>query len=194
MKKLFSKLFDGSPSSNAARSISSNPSRDIRPVHYGSEVTVGKDWFEIRGHRYKRRQLIDVPSPLGSLSLTLNLGNALDVSTAVPARGEVFVHLTPQMVDVLERVANIDHNPRLSMFVLLSGPTGCGKTTLAKTYCHLANQPITELNFSGDTTLNDFFRGTELITNTDGTQDTLASLGPAALAMLLGKKLIINEI
>jgi MoxR-like ATPase len=98
------------------------------------------------------------------------------------------------MVDVLERVANIDHNPRLSMFVLLSGPTGCGKTTLAKTYCHLANQPITELNFSGDTTLNDFFRGTELITNTDGTQDTLASLGPAALAMLLGKKLIINEI
>ena len=155
---------------------------------------MGVDWFEVRGRRYARRQL--APSDISGEALPSQLGLAgdRDAAAAVPTRDEVFLHLTSHMVDVLERIADIDENQRLGTFVLLSGPTGCGKTTLAKTYCHIANQPLTELNFSGDTTLADFFRRTEVVTDDAGNQSTVASLGPAALAMLLGRKLIINEI
>ena len=61
--------------------------------------------------------------------------------------------------------------------MLISGPTGCGKTTLAKTYCFAANLPVTELNFSGDSTLTDFFHRTEVITDAAGTQTTQVMLG-----------------
>ncbi len=152
------------------------------------------DWFEVRGRRFARRELTLAVTSLESLPWRLGLAGDRDAAAAVPTRDEVFLHLTPHMVDVLERIADIDENPRLGTFVLLTGPTGCGKTTLAKTYCHIANQPLTELNFSGDTTLADFFRRTEVVTDDAGNQSTLAALGPAALAMLLGRKLIVNEI
>ncbi|MDP6057741.1 MAG: AAA family ATPase, partial [Pirellulaceae bacterium] len=90
-------------------------------------------------------------------------------------------------------MADIAANDRVPTFILLTGPTGCGKTTMAKTFCYLANEPFVELNFSGDTTLADFFKRTEVEVNEDG-QSTVGALGPAAEAMLVGKKLIVNEI
>ncbi len=155
---------------------------------------MGEDWFEVRGRRFPRRQLSAAKTSSEALPRQIGLVGDSDAVAAVPTRDEVFLHLTPHMVDVLERIADIDENPRLGTFVLLTGPTGCGKTTLAKTFCHVANQPLTELNFSGDTTLADFFRRTEVVTDDVGNQSTLAALGPAARAMLLGRKLIVNEI
>ena len=116
-----------------------------------------------------------------------------DLAGSLAIRDEVFLHVTPSMAAVLERLADIAANDRVPTFILLTGPTGCGKTTMAKTFCHLANEPFVELNFSGDTTLADFFRRTEVEVGEDG-QSTVGALGPAANAMLVGKKLIINEI
>ena len=161
-------------------------------VDFGPEIRMGNDWFEIRGKRFARRG----PEPVAPERSFLpeQPRAAGDAPASPPARDDVFLHLTAHMVDVLERIADIDDNERLGTFVLLSGPTGCGKTTLAKTYCHISNQPLMELNFSGDTTLADFFRRTEVVTDDAGNQSTLAGLGPAARAMLLGRKLIVNEI
>ncbi len=197
MKNVFRGLLGGSPEhGDVGRPPPSPPdaSQTARTIQFGPEVRLGADWFEVRGRRFARRIIAPVDSAPDPLPRQLGLAGDRDAAAAVPTRDEIFLHLTPHMVDVLERIADLDENPRLGTFVLLSGPTGCGKTTLAKTYCHLANQPLTELNFSGDTTLTDFFRRTEVVTDDAGNQSTLATLGPAALAMLLGRKLIVNEI
>ena len=197
MKNVFRGLLGGSPEhGDVGRPPPSPPdaSQTARTIQFGPEVRLGADWFEVRGRRFARRIIAPVDSAPDPLPRQLGLAGDRDAAATVPTRDEIFLHLTPHMVDVLERIADLDENPRLGTFVLLSGPTGCGKTTLAKTYCHLANQPLTELNFSGDTTLADFFRRTEVVTDDAGNQSTLATLGPAALAMLLGRKLIVNEI
>ncbi|MDP6509087.1 MAG: AAA family ATPase, partial [Chloroflexota bacterium] len=189
---MFRNLMGGPEDPNPANAGPPGPAESVNEVvDFGPEVRMGDDWFEIRGRRFPRRG----PEPVTpERSFLPEQPGAGDAAAAAPARDEVFLHLTPHMVDVLERIADIDDNERLGTFVLLSGPTGCGKTTLAKTYCHISNQPLTELNFSGDTTLADFFRRTEVVTDDAGNQSTLAGLGPAARAMLLGRKLIVNEI
>ena len=79
--------------------------------------------------------------------------------------------------------------------LLLTGPTGCGKTTLAKTFCYLANEPCVEITFSGDTALSDFYQSVEVVTQADSqTHSTATVLGPAVDAMLTGKKLLLNEV
>lgn len=98
------------------------------------------------------------------------------------------------MARILARIAEIDTPQEHRNFVLLIGPTGCGKTTLAKTYCQLANQPLTELSFSGDTALSDFYTSVELVRDIDSGQSSLTVPGPAVDAMLRGKKLLLNEI
>jgi MoxR-like ATPase len=192
LKNVFRNLMGGPEDPNPANAGPPGPAESVNEVvDFGPEVRMGDDWFEIRGRRFARRG----PEPVTpERSFLPEQPGAGDAAAAAPARDEVFLHLTPHMVDVLERIADIDDNERLGTFVLLSGPTGCGKTTLAKTYCHISNQPLTELNFSGDTTLADFFRRTEVVTDDAGNQSTLAGLGPAARAMLLGRKLIVNEI
>src|SRR5262249_53606298 len=58
----------------------------------------------------------------------------------------------------------------------------------------LANQPLTELSFSGDTALSDFYTSVELVRDVDTQQSSLTVPGPAVDAMLRGKKLLLNEI
>src|SRR5207244_10303244 len=117
-----------------------------------------------------------------------------ELAAMVPAEREVFTYISPAMARILRRVAMVDGGSGEHRgFVLLFGPTGCGKTTTAKTYCWLANHPLTELSFSGDTTLTDFYRSVEVV-RADGGQSTVTVPGPAVDAMLLGKKLLINEI
>ncbi len=167
--------------------------RPGQQIELGPEVTVGSVFFTVKGTRFDRRQIKSRPVTSFD-SDHFRPAEADDFSRSVPRRHEVFAHLTADMADVLERIAQIDHNPRLGSMVLISGPTGCGKTTLAKTYCLAAGLPVTELNFSGDSTLTDFFHRTEVVTDESGNQSTQVMLGPAAEAMLYGKKLLVNEI
>ncbi|HEX5416937.1 MAG TPA: AAA family ATPase, partial [Chloroflexota bacterium] len=121
------------------------------------------------------------------------LPSADELRRDVPTEGEIFAYLSAGMARVLRRIAEVDQQANHG-FVLLLGPTGCGKTTMAKTYCYLANQPGTELSFSGDTALSDFFTAVELVRDDHTRQSTLTVPGPAVEAMLRGKKLIVNEI
>jgi MoxR-like ATPase len=166
-------------------------------------VTVEDDAFLVDGRSFPRRRFparapieplrhrADPPQWESQLS---NLPDPAALQAAVPSPAEVFTYLSPSMTRVLRRIAEVDTSPDLRNFILLIGPTGCGKTTLAKTYCRLANQPCAELSFSGDTALSDFYTSVELVRDDETRQSTLTVPGPAVEAMLRGKKLLLNEI
>jgi MoxR-like ATPase len=142
---------------------------------FGPHVSLGRNCFDVLGQEFTRRKVDG------------------KYTTLVPAASECFAHLTPKMARTLQRIARLSRNPRTGMFVLLTGPTGCGKTTMAKTYCHLAGEPCVELTFSGDTTLTDFLSRTELVT-AGAAPSTVETLGAAVEAMLAGHLLLVNEI
>ena len=174
-----------------------------RPL--GPGAILREDSFEVDGQSFSRRTFA-ASGPLEPIdrarrkrsdwhSQLDNLDATIDLSDAVPKSHEVFSFITPAMGRILRRIATADAADQgRSGFVLLFGPTGCGKTTTAKTYCWLANHPLTELSFSGDTTLSDFYRSLEVVRGPGGHQSTVTVPGPAVEAMLSGKKLLINEI
>ncbi|HVC33953.1 MAG TPA: AAA family ATPase [Chloroflexota bacterium] len=173
------------------------------PRQFGPLVAVEDDNFLVDGQHYPRRRysthaaLMPVrrsPDPPSWDGQLLHLPDPAELQRGVPDAAEVFSYLTPSMVRVLRRIADVDTAVSHRGFILLVGPTGCGKTTMAKTYCHLANQPCTELSFSGDTALSDFYTSVELIQDGRLEQSTLTVPGPAVEAMLRGQKLLLNEI
>ncbi|MGH2461880.1 MAG: AAA family ATPase [Chloroflexota bacterium] len=181
-----------------------NWTRDsVIPRQFGPLVSVEDGSFTVDGRRYPRRRYQDradlkpVARPADPPSWDSQLPRVpspRELQRDVPDQSEVFSYLTPSMVRVLGRIADVDTAVAYHGFILLVGPTGCGKTTMAKTYCHLANQPCTELSFSGDTALSDFYTSVELVRDGNLEQSTLTVPGPAVEAMLRGQKLLLNEI
>lgn len=181
------------------------PSRVIGdiPRQLGPLVSLEDDSFTVDGQRYPRRRFPDHfalqpvrrgPDPAAWDGQLLRVAAPSDLERDVPDASEVFSHLTPTMARILRRIADVDNAVSHRGFILLVGPTGCGKTTMAKTYCHLANQPCAELSFSGDTALSDFYTSVELIRDGEARQSTLTVPGPAVEAMLRGQRLLLNEI
>ncbi|HLZ07033.1 MAG TPA: AAA family ATPase [Chloroflexota bacterium] len=170
---------------------------------HGPLVNILDDGFVVAGRRYPRRQyyprtalqaITRKKDPTSSGSQLLDVAAPSDLQRDVPGAEETFSYLSPTMARCLGRIAEVDNSSVHRGFILLIGPTGCGKTTLAKTYCHLANQPCTELSFSGDTALSDFYTSVELVRDDVAQPSTLTVPGPAIEAMRLGKKLLLNEI
>lgn len=165
-------------------------------------VQVEADAFVVEGARFLRRsyaggKLEQVRRRADPESWDSQLPEAPapgDLQADVPGADETFQYFSPSMARILRRIAEVDQGRGRHGFVLLVGPTGCGKTTMAKTYCRLANQPVTELSFSGDTALSDFYTSVELVRDDQVRQSTLTVPGPAVDAMLRGKKLLLNEI
>jgi|GEM_PF-1485313 MoxR-like ATPase len=163
---------------------------------YEHSFSVGERIFSRRRYPSQGLQRLRPPDPDEPSGWLDTLPSPEDLQAQVPERREVFLHFTPAMAVTLERIATLGERARRQrrgLFVLLTGPTGCGKTTMAKTYCWLANQPCVEITFSGDTTLSDFLRSTEVIADRGG-QSTFTALGPLLDAMLSGKIVVLNEI
>jgi MoxR-like ATPase len=170
---------------------------------YGPLIGVEGDSFTIEGHRFPRRRypVLSSLQPVRHRTDPTDWDSQLQATPSATALGEdvpdaveAFSYISATMARVLRRIAEVDTAVAHRGFVLLIGPTGCGKTTIAKTYCHLANQPCTELSFSGDTALSDFYTSVELVRDDHSRQSTLTVPGPAVDAMLRGKKLLLNEI
>ncbi len=167
------------------------------PTNFGDYVHVDPHFTEILGTRFPRRVFNNtshqpIPADLKE-QLAWQASPAVDPRSLVPSSHDIFHHITKSMAETLLRLAELERDIDQRPSVLLTGPTGCGKTTIVKTACFLANEPCIELTFSGDTTLTDFFHRTEVIRESGGTS-TVAVLGPAIQAMLHGYKLLINEI
>ena len=187
----------------------------------GGGVLLYKDAFVLGNITYGRRQpplslslersaetsYSEIPSQFDGWD------GARSFAGAVPQEHEVFRHCTASMRATLRQMAHVmrsDSAPATQAAsatrsksatkssnpsILLTGPTGCGKTTLAKTFCYLANEPCVEITFSGDTALSDFYQSVEVVTQAGSQAHSTATvLGPAVDAMLTGKKLLLNEV
>lgn len=169
----------------------------------GADVALYPSYFVVGGEAYPRRRFPEGPAlqpveatrrrPIAWDSQLARLPAPSELAAEVPGEGEIFGYVSPTMARVLGRIAAVDGAVGRRGFVLLVGPTGCGKTTLAKTYCYLAHQPCAELSFSGDTALTDFYTSVEVVKAVGG-QSTVTVPGPAVEAMLRGKKLLLNEL
>ena len=176
----------GQPAAGADRPAEASPANPpIRSL--GAGVDLYQDRFTVDGLSYPRRAYF---AGAALQAIGAGRGRAADWDSQLD---RLFLHLSPTMAGWLGRIAATDGALSKRGFVLLVGPTGCGKTTLAKTYCYLANQPCAELSFSGDTTLTDFYTSVEVVRDAGG-QSTVTVPGPAVDAMLRGKKLLLNEL
>ena len=133
------------------------------PTNFGDYVHVDPHFTEILGTRFPRRVFNNtshqpIPADLKE-QLAWQASPAVDPRSLVPSSHDIFHHITKSMAETLLRLAELERDIDQRPSVLLTGPTGCGKTTIVKTACFLANEPCIELTFSGDTTLTDFWTG-----------------------------------
>ena len=77
----------------------------------------------------------------------------------------------------------------------LSGPTGCGKTSLIEQVCARLNWPVASITCSSRTEFRDFVGGFQLTTPKGETQPRMKFVhGVLPLAMRMGWVLLINEV
>ncbi len=197
------------------RSAQRDPADSGRPLHdLGGGVLLYEDAFVLGGETYRRRtppRSLDLErtedSAHGEIPSQFDgWDGARSFASAVPRQHEVFRYCTASMTATLRQMAHVMSTDSASLSkatstkqtnpsILLTGPTGCGKTTLAKTFCFLANEPCVEITFSGDTALSDFYQSVEVVTQAGSQAHSTATLlGPAVDAMLTGKKLLLNEV
>ncbi|MYB75645.1 MAG: AAA domain-containing protein [Chloroflexi bacterium] len=188
----------------AVRPARRDPADSGRLLHdLGGGVLLYEDAFVLGGATYRRRQpplALDLERSEETAHSEIasqfdGWDGARSFASAIPQEHEVFQHCTPRMAATLSQMAHVLRADSANSSILLTGPTGCGKTTLAKTFCFLAGEPCVEITFSGDTALSDFYQSVEVVTP-DGSQahSTATVLGPAVDAMLTGKKLLLNEV
>src|ERR1700687_3378036 len=111
---------------------------------HGPLVNILDNAFVVAGRRYPRREYPprlalqritrkNDPTTRGSQLVDVAAPN--DLQRDVPTSQESFSYLSLTMARYLGRIAEVDSSSVHRGFILLIGPTGCGKTTLAKTYC-----------------------------------------------------------
>ena len=124
----------------------------------------------------------------GPVSLAVFGGLTEDNQRAVPA------HDPNYQVDIntLTYIA-----AGISMFenILITGPTGSGKTTAVTTLAAILNRPITRINLNGDTRAADLVGDYSVVIDEDtGKAITSFQEGPVCKAMRQGHILLLDEV
>lgn len=180
------------------------PSSERTFLETGNFVKVRQNSYEVLGHKFSRRvrpRVIARASFLTQLdaqrgkAIELHEGEAVYTEDRVPTQDETFATITKKTAEYVRDIALVYER---GGHVLLEGPTGCGKTTLAKTVCRLANRNAIELTFSGDTKTKDFMWYDVLVDTVDWQsgekkKSVVKVPGPFLDAMVNGDTLIVNE-
>jgi MoxR-like ATPase len=147
--------------------------RHVLDLHDGTRVLVAEALHDRDGQRvalglklraYARdgRRMRD-PDALAALERRVRSEYGLNVPQPLGRRlmpGEALPCLTEAMLDAL-RV--LDAAVRLGRPVLLRGPTGCGKSALARTLAYLDHSPLVEFSFTGETAKADLAASRRLV-------------------------------
>lgn len=135
-------------------------------------------------HSRKPRQLPPEPESImvGGVDFPVRPGPRHDM---VPAS-------RPYVFDKAQ-VEEIAIGVRRNMNILLTGPTGCGKTSVVSALAALTNHPLVRFNCDGETRVSNL-RGMMKPTAKDGVLTLQFSLGDLAIAMKEGYWVLLDEI
>jgi MoxR-like ATPase len=92
-----------------------------------------------------------------------------------------------------DQVKDVAVAMKLGMNVMLTGPTGCGKTALPRALCAELGEPLIRFNCDGETRVSNL-RGMNVPAAEDGVLTLRFSPGDLAICMREGYKVLLDEI
>ena len=139
----------------------------------------------------KARALDDVPSPI----VTSSKKSIVIADSEFAARDDDHPAVPPPRPYVFDKkiIKDLSVGIRLGMNILLTGPTGCGKTSVISAIANRTKQPMVRFNCDGETRVSNL-RGMMKPTAKDGVLTLQFSLGDLAFAMQEGWWVLLDEI
>lgn len=134
----------------------------------------------------------DISKPLrfGAASLFERTGLEAEDIIKVPMHDENWVIGASEQANLEALALGIEMNEN----VLIVGPPGVGKSTLARELASVCNQPVTRLSFTGEVRVGDLMGGSRIIVDpTSGQAITKYIDGPLPIAAEKGHWIIMEE-
>jgi MoxR-like ATPase len=131
----------------------------LRPREDGQRVALG---LKLRAYDPDGRQITDGET-LAALARVLREVYGLNVPQPLGRLAGAADALPCLTTSMLEALRLIDAAVRLGRPVLLRGPTGCGKSALARTLAYLDGAPLVEFSFTGETAKSDLAASRRLV-------------------------------
>jgi len=172
--------------------LMSESAKDKQAEEVAAEAMAEAELAPTPGVGPVRGATVDASKPLrfGSASLFERTGLSAEDVIKVPIHDEQWVIGEAEQKNLEALALGIEMNEN----VLIVGPPGVGKSTLARELASVCNQPVTRLSFTGEVRVGDLMGGSRIIVDpTSGQAITKYIDGPLPIAAENGHWIIMEE-